>query len=190
MEFQILGRLDVLHGGRDVTPARPKQRALLALLLLHAGEVVTVDEAVDALWGEAPPPAARNALQGHVTALRKLLGRDRIETRDGYRLRLCDDELDLDRFERLVTDARDRRSEERAALLGEALALFRGEPLEDFRYETFAAARRPGSRSSELAALEERIDADLALGRHDERRARAGARSSPNTRCASGCTGS
>jgi DNA-binding SARP family transcriptional activator len=189
VEFHVLGRLEVLDDGRDITPARPKQRALLALLLLRAGEVVTVDEAVDALWGEAPPPAARNALQGHVTALRKLLGPDRIETRAGYLLRLGDDELDLDRFERLVTDARDRPPEERAALLGEALALFRGEPLEDFRYETFARAEAAGSRSSDWPrARSESTPTSPSVG--TTRSCPSWSASSPNSRCGSGSTGS
>ena len=127
-----MGRLEVVEDGRDVTPARPKQRALLALLLLRAGKIVSVDEAVDALWGERPPPAARNAVQGHVAALRKLLGADRVETRPGgYVFRLGEDELDLDRFERLVTDARGRAEPARAESLVEALALFRGAPLEE-----------------------------------------------------------
>ena len=85
MEFRLLGPLEVIDNTRDLTPSRPKQRALLALLLVQAGELVTVDEAVDALWGASPPPAARNAVQGHVSTLRKILGVDRIKTLDGYR---------------------------------------------------------------------------------------------------------
>jgi predicted ATPase/DNA-binding SARP family transcriptional activator len=164
-----LGSLQVLEGGRDVTPARPKQRALLALLLLRAGERVAVDEAVEALWGAAPPPAARNALQGHVAALRKILGADRIQTReDGYVLRVGDDELDLHRFERLVTDARGARADERASTFAGALALFRGAPLEDFRYESFAAAETARVEELRVSALEDRIEAELELGRHAE----------------------
>ena len=166
MEFRILGPLEVVDRGRDVTPSRPKQRALLALLLLNAGDLVTVDEAAEALWGASPPPAARNAVQGHVSRLRKLLGADRIETRGGYRLRLEEGEIDLDRFERFVTDARGRSPQERGALLLEALSLFRGEPLADFRYESFARAEADRIEELRLAALEERIDADLELRRH------------------------
>ena len=104
MDFRILGPLQVLDGGRDVTPSRRKQRALLALLLLHAGKFVTVDEAIDALWGASAPPAARNAVQGHISALRKILGADRIDTGEGYELQVGDGELDQDRFERLLID--------------------------------------------------------------------------------------
>ena len=169
VEFRVLGRLEVEDGGRDTAPRRRKQRALLALLLLRAGEVVTVDEAVDALWGARPPPAARNAVQGHVATLRKLLGRDRVATHEsGYALLLEEDELDLHRFERLVSDARGRPPREQAKLLAEAVALFRGPPLQDFRYEDFAQAEAARIEELRLRALELKIDADLALGRHDD----------------------
>jgi predicted ATPase/DNA-binding SARP family transcriptional activator len=168
VEFRILGPLEVVDSGCDKTPSRPKQRALLTLLLLRAGDLVTVDEAVEALWGASPPAAARNAIQGHISALRKLLGADRIATRDGYRLRVYDGELDQDRFEQLVTDARGRPPEERRALLVEALSLFRGEPLADFRYDDFAQPEAGRLQALRLNALEERIDADLALGSHQQ----------------------
>jgi predicted ATPase/DNA-binding SARP family transcriptional activator len=168
VDFLILGPLEVLDAGRDVTPSRPKQRALLALLLLRAGDLVTVDEAVDALWGALAPPTARNALQGHISALRKILGAGRIDTRDGYRLLLEDDELDLDRFERLLVDAQGRAAEERCEILAEALSLFRGAPLADFRYESFAQAALGRLEELRLNALEGRIDAELALRRHAE----------------------
>src|SRR6266536_4466163 len=119
VKFRLLGRLEVVDGGRDAAPRRRKQRALLALLLLRAGEMVTVDEAVDALWGVRPPPTARNAVQGHVATLRKLLGRDRIATREsGYTLRLEEDELDLHRFERLLSDVHGRPPREQADAVG------------------------------------------------------------------------
>ena len=168
MDFRILGPLQVLAGGHDVTPSRPKQRALLALLLLRAGELVTVDEAIDALWGASAPPAARNAVQGHISALRKIVGADRIDTRDGYRLQVEDGELDQDRFERLLVDAHGRAPEERRELLVEALSLFRGTPLADFRYESFAQAQVGRLEELRLNALEERIDAELDLRRHAE----------------------
>ena len=85
MEFRILGTLEVLDGGRELAPRRAKQRALLALLLLHANEPVASEVLVEALWGERPPPTALTALHGHVSALRKLLGPERILTRPpGY----------------------------------------------------------------------------------------------------------
>lgn len=167
MEFRILGPLEATDGARELTPARPKSRALLALLLLRAGQVVSPDEALDALWGERPPPAARNAVQGHVAALRKLFGVDRIETRPGgYVLRLEEDELDLHRFERLLTDAQGREPLEKAEALAYALALFRGAPLEDFRYDPFASDEAARIEELRLLAIEEQIDAQLALGRH------------------------
>jgi predicted ATPase/DNA-binding SARP family transcriptional activator len=168
VEFRILGRLEVVDGGRDRTPRRPKQRALLALLLLRAGATVSADEVADALWDGAPPPAARNAIQGHIATLRKLLGHERIATHDGaYRLALAEDELDAHRFERLLGEARGLEAQERVAVLRDALALFRGEPLEDFRYDGFAAAEAARITELRLLALEERIDAELALGRHE-----------------------
>jgi predicted ATPase/DNA-binding SARP family transcriptional activator len=168
VEFRLLGRLEVEDAGRDAAPRRRKQRALLGLLLLRAGETVTVDEALDVLWGARPPPAARNAVQGHIATLRKLLGHDRIATLDsGYTLRLEEDELDLHLFERLLSDAHDRPPQEQGELLTEALSLFRGVPLEDFRYDDFARAEAARIEELRLLALELRIDAELTVGRHD-----------------------
>ena len=106
MEFRLLGALEVDSAGVDLTPARAKQRMLLALLLLPPGAVVAADDLIDALWGERPPETARKALHGHVSALRKRLGAERIVTGSGgYCFRLGDDDqLDVDRFERLVAD--------------------------------------------------------------------------------------
>ncbi len=170
MEFAILGRLEVLDGDRDLTPGRAKQRALLAMLLLHPNQLVAIDRLVEALWGEAPPATAANALQGHVAALRKLLGAARIETRaPGYLLRLDPGELDLARFESLVAEARRRvEPEERSLRLGQALALWRGDALADLRYESFAQREIARLAELRLTALEDRVDADLAQGRHDE----------------------
>lgn len=168
MEFRLLGTLEVSSGGIDLTPARAKQRTLLGLLLLRAGEVVAADDLIDALWGERPPDTARKALQGHVSALRKRLGTGRIATAPvGYCLRLRDDdELDVDRFERLVAEARAEPPLARSRKLAEALALFRGDALADFRYEAFAALDAARLEELRLAALEEQIDADLQLGAH------------------------
>ena len=168
MEFRILGPLEVVQDGRQLTPVRPKQRVVLALLLLHANEVVATDELLDALWGEAPPETAPTALRGHVSALRKLLGSDTIETRPpGYVLRLRPDQLDLARFEELADEARGEVDPARKAeLLRSALALFRGEPLSDFRYDAFAGTKAARISERRLAALEERFEAELALGSH------------------------
>ena len=156
--------------GVDLTPPRPKQRALLALLLLRAGEIVAIDDLVDALWGPRPPETAQTALHGHVSALRKRLGSERIETRSpGYRLLLAEeDELDTECFERIVAAARLDGPSARSQKLHEALALFRGEPLSDFRYEGFAAVEALRLDERRLAVMEEQVDAELALGRHAE----------------------
>ena len=168
MEFRILGPLEVIADGRDVTPVRNKQRALLAVLLLRANEVVSTDELLEALWGETPPASAPTALQGHVSSLRKLLGAGSIETRPpGYLLRVQSGQLDATQFEQLVAEARRERDlGRRADLLRSALSLFRGEPLSDLRYEDFV--REPASRLADqrLAVLEDLFDAELALGRH------------------------
>jgi len=168
VEFGILGPLEVVQDGRQLTPVRPKQRVVLALLLLRRNEVVATDELVDALWGETPPETAPTALRGHVSALRKLLGSDTIETRPpGYILRLRPDQLDLTRFEKLAHEARGEVDPARKAeLLRSALALFRGEPLSDFRYDAFAGNEAARISDWRLAAQEERFEAELALGLH------------------------
>jgi len=169
VEFSILGPLRVLDGGRDLTPGRAKQRALLAMLLLHRNQVVGSDRLVEALWGETPPASAPTALHGHVSALRKLLGAERIATHaPGYRLRVDPGELDLARFESLVAAARSVGPEERSTRLREALALWRGDPLADLRDESFAQRELLRLAELRVAALEDRLDADLARGHHRE----------------------
>ena len=107
MEFRILGPLEVLDGDRPVALGGSKQRALLAILLLHANDVVSRDRLIDDLWGASPPDTATTALQVHVSQLRKILGRETIATRaPGYAIQVGAGELDLDRFERLVDEAR------------------------------------------------------------------------------------
>jgi DNA-binding SARP family transcriptional activator len=170
VKFRLLGRLEVDADGVDLTPVRPQQRALLALLLLRAGEVVASDELVDGLWGPRAPVTAQKALHGHISALRKRLGAERIETRPpGYRLRLAQgDEVDAHRFERVAAAARTDGPPARSRKLRAALALFRGEPLSDFRYEAFAAAEAVRLEELRLTVVEEQIDAELELGRHAE----------------------
>jgi predicted ATPase/DNA-binding SARP family transcriptional activator len=170
VKFRLLGRLEVDADGVDLTPVRPQQRALLALLLLRAGEVVASDELVDGLWGPRAPVTAQKALHGHISALRKRLGAERIETRPpGYRLRLAQgDEVDAHRFERVVAAARTDGPPARSRKFRAALALFRGEPLSDFRYEAFAAAEAVRLEELRLTVVEEQIDAELELGRHAE----------------------
>ena len=158
MNFRLLGPLEVVDDDGAALPlggARP--RALLALLLLHANEVVSVDRLIDGIWGETPPASGQSALQVHVHSLRQVLGADRIVTRPpGYLIRVEDDELDLRRFERLVEDGS----------LSEALALWRGPALADVAYESFAQAEAARLEESRLAALDARIAADLDAGRH------------------------
>ena len=167
MEFRILGPLEVRDADHEVPLGGPRQRALLAILLTHANEVVSRDRLIDELWGKEPPETAGNILQGYISHLRKAVGQDAIVTRaPGYLVRLEPDRLDLHRFERLVERARDAEPGEAAALLREALALWRGPALADFAYEPFAQAEAARLEELRLAAIERRIEADLALGRH------------------------
>jgi DNA-binding SARP family transcriptional activator/tetratricopeptide (TPR) repeat protein len=164
MEFRVLGPLEVLAGERTLPLGGPKRRAALALLLLDANRVVPADRLVDGLWGESPPPAAQGSLQNHVSRLRRALG-ERIVTRaPGYLVRVEPDELDLERFRRLVGEARGSSPTVAAERLREALALWRGPALADLAGEPVGAS---GAHLDELrlSALEERIDADLELHR-------------------------
>jgi DNA-binding SARP family transcriptional activator len=169
VEFRILGPLEVVQGGRVLALGGPRQRALLALLLTKANEAVSVDALIDALWGARPPSAAANALQYHVSQLRsKLLGSsETIITREpGYLIRVEPDELDLLRFERLVAEAEEASPDRAAGLLRDALALWRGPPLADLTGESFAQPEIRRLEEVRLAALEQRLEADLALGHH------------------------
>jgi DNA-binding SARP family transcriptional activator len=167
--FRILGPLEVVEGERLLALGGPRQRALLAILLLRVNEVVSTDRLADQLWGETPPPSAAKAIQVYVSKLRKQLGENRLVTRaPGYVLLADSSELDLGRFEQLVSKARSAEPEEAAALLREALALWRGAPLADLEYEAFAQAEISRLDELRLAVLEERIDADLATGRNRE----------------------
>ena len=169
MEFRILGPLEVVDGERRLSLGGPRQRTLLAVLLTRANEAVSADFLTDALWGEQPPKDAANALQYHVSQLRKVLGADRIVTQDvGYSIRVTADELDLSRFERLMHDASDAAPRRAAELLGEALDLWRGPPLSDLRDETFAVAEVHRLEELRLVTLERRAEAEVALGRHTD----------------------
>lgn len=154
VEFRILGPLEVVDGDRVLAVGGTKQRSLLASLLLRANEVVSSDRLLDELWSERPPQSGRAALQVRISQLRKALGPAGIEliTRPpGYVLRVGPDQLDLHRFKRLVAEARDAEPALAADTLRQALALWRGPPLEDLAYESFGQA--------EIGRLEElRID--------------------------------
>ena len=170
LEFLLLGPLEARDDGARIELGPRKQRAVLALLLLNANHVVSTERLIDDLWGEAPPETARSALQVYIAGLRKALGPDGASLRTvapGYVLEVEPGALDLARFEALRAAARASADDpEKAALLHEALGLWRGRPFADLESDLFApdAARRLEELG--LAVLEERIDADLALGRH------------------------
>src|SRR5919109_2740961 len=168
MEFRILGPLQVLDEGRELPLGGAKQRALLALLLLDPNRVVSRDRLIDELWHTDPPDTAPTALQVYVSQLRKVLGRDLILTQPpGYLVRVSDGELDLQRFERLVASARAEEAAQAARLFREGLALWRGAPLAELG-DSFARAERAWLEEQRLTALEQRVEAELALGRHAE----------------------
>ena len=169
MDFRVLGPLEVGGDGGPVELGGVKQRSLLAMLLLHAGEVVSTDRLVDALWGASPPLRSGKSIQVYVSRLRKTLADDRLVTRPpGYVLHVEPAEFDLARFEQLVADARGAPPDTASAKLTEALALWRGPPLADLAYEQFAQAEIARLDEMRLAAVEQRVEADLALGRHAE----------------------
>src|SRR5262245_12299492 len=181
MQFRILGPLEVVDDRRLVDFGGQKPRALLAVLLLHANEVVSSDVLIDALWGERPPATAGRTLQAHVSRLRKALGENgagpgsagRVETRgSGYLLQLGVGELDADVVRARLESARqalaEGEAEAAAEAVREALALWRGAPLADVAYESFAQAEIARLAELELSAQEEWVEAELALGRHAE----------------------
>ena len=169
MEFRLLGPLEVVEGDRSLPLGRGRQRALFALLLLHANEVVSTDRLIDELWGEAPPRTALKGVQVYVSRLRKALGDGRLVTQaPGYVLRVDRSELDLGRFEQLVAEASAADGRTAADKLDAALGLWRGPPLADMAYEPFAQAEITRLEELRWAATEQRIDAELACGRHAE----------------------
>jgi YVTN family beta-propeller protein len=184
MDFRILGSLEVYDDERPLLLGGHQQRALLVLLLLRANQVVPVDEIVDDLWGARPPPSATKSVQALISKLRKLLAEPGAEAEEvgedgilltrshGYVLTVVPGELDLHRFQSLTEDGRQAlaagRAGDAAKRLREALALWRGRPLAEFAYESFAQVEVARLEELWLSALEERIEADLALGRHHD----------------------
>jgi class 3 adenylate cyclase len=168
VEFRVLGPFEVLVEGRVLELTRPKQRSLLALLLLHAGEVVSTDRLVEELWAGRPPKAAVGSLQNVVSDLRKALSPEVVATRPpGYMLGVDPERVDLHRFQRLVAHAAEGgEAERRSALLHEALALWRGPPLAELAFEPFAHIEIARLEEMRTAAREELIEAELELGRH------------------------
>ena len=173
LEFRILGPLEALGDGRPLPLGAPKQRALLAVLLLRANEAVPASRLIDEIWGEEPPETALNILQGLVSDLRRALGRDVVETRGrGYSIRVEQGRLDLHRFERLAEEGIEAlvagRAAPAAAALREALALWRGPALADIADEPVARLAAGRLEELRLVALEKCIDADLVCARHAE----------------------
>ncbi len=167
MDFKILGPLEVWDGARELPIRGRKQRIVVALLVLNANEPVSRDELAEALWGEDRPKDSAHALDVQISRLRKTLGADRLRTdAGGYSLRVEPDELDLNRFERLREEAPNAPPERAATLLREALALWRGPPLADLASESFAQNELARLEELRLLAIEDRVGADLALGRH------------------------
>ena len=184
MEFHVLGPLEIVRQDRTLELGTGKQRALLAVLLVHANEVVSSDRLIDALWGEQAPTTAPKIVQGYVSRLRKALddespnrpgpanGGILLTRSPGYVLRIEEGQLDADRFEALLAQARvalaGGAALEASTLLREALGLWRGPPLSEFAFDSFAQEEIARLEELHVAALEERVEADLALARHRE----------------------
>jgi predicted ATPase/DNA-binding SARP family transcriptional activator len=172
VEFRILGLLEVVDGDRPAILPAAKAKMLLAMLVCRVNSVVSADELTEGLWGDSPPASAANTLQTYVSQLRKALGASVIATRSpGYVLTVDPSQIDAVRFERLVDEGRRllRTDPSRADLvLEEALHLWRGPVLADFTFDSFASAEIARLEELRLVALEERMEAELALGRHDQ----------------------
>lgn len=176
VQYGILGPLEVVEGGESVPLGRPKERLVLAVLLLHANEFVSRERLIDELWGESPPATAGKAVNVFVSQLRKALtreGLDPIATADGgYRIEVEADHLDVVGMRRLLATARERAAagelEASADSLREALALWRGPTLAGLLLESRGRDEVAQLDELRLTALMDRIDCDLALGRHDQ----------------------
>jgi DNA-binding SARP family transcriptional activator/ABC-type branched-subunit amino acid transport system substrate-binding protein len=180
MDFRILGPLEVLNEGRAITLGGSRQRALLALLLLHRNETLSTDRLIDELWGERPPTNAAKTVQVQISRLRKALAAEAgngsagvVVTRGrGYELRLDPDRLDAHCFERLVAEGRSELAgghpRRAVSALEGALSLWRGQPLAELAYEPFAQREVARLDDLRVAALEQLIEAKLALGDHAE----------------------
>lgn len=173
MEFRVLGPLEIRDdNGHELPLGRGRERALLALLVLHANEVVSLDRIVDSLWGEDAPPTAGKIVRNQISQLRRLVDGQLATAGHGYRLDVPPGSVDVERFEALVAHGRRELHEGRPAaaadLLAAALSLWRGPPLEEFAYEQFALGDIARLEELRAAAIEDRIDAQLALGQHAE----------------------
>jgi DNA-binding SARP family transcriptional activator/basic membrane lipoprotein Med (substrate-binding protein (PBP1-ABC) superfamily) len=173
VEFRLLGPLEVASGHRVVVLGSPQQRALLTLLLIRRNEIVPLDAIVAALWPGEPPRTAAQIVRVYVSQLRKVLGDDAerrllVTHSNGYALQTSAKQVDVDRFESLCSEARERLSDGDAEsahrLLDEALLLWRGDPLPEFAYDDFAASEIRRLTEERVGALEDRFDAALASG--------------------------
>jgi YVTN family beta-propeller protein len=168
LEYELLGTLEVRREGRRLELGAMRQRAVLAILLINRGSVVATDRLADELWGERPPASAAKAVQVYVSRLRKILGPDALITHgQGYML-ASEAEVDVDRFQSLLAAGRSALTaadpDTASRALREALALWRGPPLADFTYESFAQAEIARLGELRLDAIEDRVEADLRLG--------------------------
>lgn len=179
MDFRVLGPLEVLHGNVSLSLGGAKQRALLAYLVLRANRVVPTESLIDVLWGEDAPETAMHTLHVYVSQLRKVLrgagsaeGAELATKGRGYVLRVDEDTVDLARFERMLAAGREAlaggREVEAASTLREALGLWRGPPLSDLPYEVFPRQEITKLEELHLAATEDRVEADLRLGRQSQ----------------------
>ena len=169
LEFRLLGPLEARSDGVAVELGGPKQRAVLAVLVLDAGRIVSTDRLIDALWGEHPPRTAPTSLQNFVSQLRKQLGADVLVTKPpGYLLRIDPLRVDVNRAQALLAQARQAPPDERVEKLREAIDMWRGPPLEEFGFEAFAQGEIARIEELRLTLLEERVDADIEAGRAGE----------------------
>ena len=173
VDSQLLGPVQARAAGSPLEIGGPRQRAVLALLLLHANHVVSSDRLIDDVWGERPPRSAASTLQSYVSRLRRTLGADALwSAQTGYELRVAPERIDLHRFRALAIDGRAHLAsgepKKAVAALQEALSLWRGEPFGDLAYEEWASREAGALRELRTSALENRLDAELALGRHAE----------------------
>ena len=172
-DYRILGSLEVCDGDRVVALGGARCRAVLAVLVVSANRPVSVGRLIDEVWGDPAPPSAGNVVQGHVSDLRRALGREAIETRgDAYVLRVDRAGRDVDRFEQLASSGvellRDGRPREASASFAEALALWRGPALADIAEGGLLVSEALRLDEMRLHAVERRIEAELECGHHAE----------------------
>lgn len=181
LDVRILGPFEVWRDNAMLELGRPQQQAVLAILVVHANEVVSSDRIVDELWQGDPPPSARHTLQTHVSRLRRALEPavpskghyTRLAShRAGYVLQLAEDEIDSNRAAALIDRGRrlliDGQPEEASLVLKSALGLWRGSPLMDFQYYDFAQGEIIRHEELRLSAIEDCVAAELAMGNHHE----------------------